>query len=104
MFTTILVPLDGSPFAEGALPLAAALAARGGAQIILLRAAEQSVPPAPTPEPNPAGGDVVAVALTREELALVARALRDLQGDAPQHGEMVSRRADALARKLLAAT
>jgi nucleotide-binding universal stress UspA family protein len=38
-FKTILVPLDGSALAEGALPRATALA-REGAQLILLRAAE----------------------------------------------------------------
>ena len=36
---TILVPLDGSPLAEGALPRAAELAA-AGARIVLLRAAQ----------------------------------------------------------------
>lgn len=38
-FKTILVPLDGSPLAEGALTRAVALA-KDGAQVILLRAAE----------------------------------------------------------------
>ena len=38
-FKTVLVPLDGSTLAEGALPQAAALA-KGGAQLIVLRAAE----------------------------------------------------------------
>jgi len=38
-FKTILVPLDGSTLAEGALTQAAALA-KDGAQVILLRAAE----------------------------------------------------------------
>lgn len=37
---TVLVPLDGSPLAEGALPRAAELAADAGAGMLLLRAAE----------------------------------------------------------------
>jgi nucleotide-binding universal stress UspA family protein len=39
MFTNILVPLDGSPLAEAAVPYAKALAARTGAHITLMRAA-----------------------------------------------------------------
>ncbi len=37
MFRSILVPLDGSPFAEHALPLAASLARRAGASLRLLQ-------------------------------------------------------------------
>jgi nucleotide-binding universal stress UspA family protein len=39
MFKNILVPLDGSPLAEAALPFARALAARTGAGLSLVRAA-----------------------------------------------------------------
>lgn len=39
---TILVPLDGSPLAEGALAQAAELAAESGARLVLLRAVEAS--------------------------------------------------------------
>ena len=39
MYRTILVPLDGSPLAERALSHAEALAARGGGQLVLVRAA-----------------------------------------------------------------
>ena len=39
MFKNILVPLDGSPLAEAALPYAKALAARTGARLTLMRAA-----------------------------------------------------------------
>jgi len=38
MYTNILVPLDGSPFAEAALPYAQWLAERGGAGLTLVRA------------------------------------------------------------------
>src|SRR5262245_51041562 len=36
MFRSILVPLDGSPFAEQALPLAVAIARRGGGRLVLV--------------------------------------------------------------------
>jgi nucleotide-binding universal stress UspA family protein len=39
MFTNILVPLDGSPLAESALPYARALATKVGAKLTLVRAA-----------------------------------------------------------------
>jgi nucleotide-binding universal stress UspA family protein len=39
MLGTILVPLDGSPLAESALPIASALARRCGARLALVRAA-----------------------------------------------------------------
>jgi nucleotide-binding universal stress UspA family protein len=44
MYTRILVPLDGSPFAEAALPLAAALQERSGASLHLVSVFEP-VPP-----------------------------------------------------------
>jgi len=47
-FKRILVPLDGSPLAERALPFAMALAQKFGSQIILLRALDipvATVPP-----------------------------------------------------------
>jgi len=40
MYSTLLVPLDGSPFAEEAIQTAAFLARRGGAALILLRVYE----------------------------------------------------------------
>ena len=40
MFRNILVPLDGSPFGEHALPIAYALARRAGAQVHLVRVHE----------------------------------------------------------------
>ena len=39
MFTNILVPLDGSPLAESALPYARSLASKTGAKLTLVRAA-----------------------------------------------------------------
>ncbi|MDI3338986.1 MAG: universal stress protein [Sphaerobacter sp.] len=44
IFDTILVPLDGSPLAETAVPYAAALARATGAQIVLLRVIEEMRP------------------------------------------------------------
>lgn len=46
---TILVPLDGSPLAETALPEAIELARQRGARLLLLRAAEAHVPLAADP-------------------------------------------------------
>src|SRR5947209_17067953 len=44
MIKNILVPLDGSPLAEGALPYAKAIASRTGASLILVRAARNTSP------------------------------------------------------------
>src|SRR5579859_6476345 len=44
MFKNILVPLDGSPAAEAALPYARALATRTGACLILVRTAHGQRP------------------------------------------------------------
>jgi nucleotide-binding universal stress UspA family protein len=43
--TTILVPMDGSPLAETALPPAIGLAREHGARLVLLRAVEAHTPP-----------------------------------------------------------
>ena len=40
MYKTIIVPLDGSPFAEGAVATAAALAQHSGGELVLLRVHE----------------------------------------------------------------
>jgi nucleotide-binding universal stress UspA family protein len=59
MFQTILVPLDGSPFAERALPYAAAIARRTGAciRVVHKHIPRQPVHPdsvlADDPKPNP---------------------------------------------------
>ncbi len=45
MFRKVLVPLDGSPFAERALSFAEALAKRGGGQVLLVNAASATVLP-----------------------------------------------------------
>jgi nucleotide-binding universal stress UspA family protein len=47
-FRRILVPLDGSPLAEQALPLATALAKKFGSEILLLRVLDIPVAVAPT--------------------------------------------------------
>ncbi|MBI3946282.1 MAG: universal stress protein [Armatimonadetes bacterium] len=46
MYTRILVPLDGSPAAEAALPHAREIARRFGARVLLLRVVEPLVVPA----------------------------------------------------------
>jgi nucleotide-binding universal stress UspA family protein len=51
MYTKILVPLDGSEFAEAALPHARALAECTGAEIILLRVVTQPVRAYAAPDP-----------------------------------------------------
>ena len=47
MFTLILVPLDGSPLAAGALPYAVTLARQSGARLLLVRASLVRLPPPP---------------------------------------------------------
>jgi nucleotide-binding universal stress UspA family protein len=51
-FKRILVPLDGSPLAERALPAALALAQKFESQIILLRVLDIPVPTPPTSHPE----------------------------------------------------
>jgi nucleotide-binding universal stress UspA family protein len=51
-FTSILVPLDGSPLAEAALPPAVALAARLGARVTLLHVLEADAPATVHGEPH----------------------------------------------------
>jgi nucleotide-binding universal stress UspA family protein len=48
MFKQILVPLDGSAFAERALPVATALATSGGAGLALVRVVEVLAPGDPS--------------------------------------------------------
>lgn len=45
----ILVPLDGSEAAEAALPVALEVATKSGGQLVVLRAAEVRLEPAPAP-------------------------------------------------------
>ena len=42
MFRSILVPLDGSALSQRAMPLAADLAQRAGARLVLMRATEEA--------------------------------------------------------------
>jgi len=51
-FKRILVPLDGSPLAERALPLATALALKFESQVILLRVLDIPTPTIPTFHPE----------------------------------------------------
>ena len=69
---TILVPLDGSPLAECALPKATELAEAANATIVLLRAAEAHT----LPGVDPTDAQVRVVAEAEEYLAQVAERLR----------------------------
>ena len=71
MYSRILVPLDGSKLAEGALPHAVAHAERFGAQLILLKVL------GPLPEPAMAGRSVVRGAEERSA-ELARQYLQDL--------------------------
>ena len=51
-FRHILVPLDGSPLAERAIPLATALAEKFGSDILLLRVLDIPKPTPPTSHPE----------------------------------------------------
>lgn len=71
---TVLVPLDGSPLAEGALPRAAELAADAGAGMLLLRAAEAH----PFPGANVIAAQVKVIREAEEYLAEVAERVKTL--------------------------
>jgi len=71
MLQNILVPLDGSPVGETALPYAVALAGRSGAKLTLMRAAH--VPPLTV---DKAAAQVCAVAEAEAYLSLRADDLR----------------------------
>ncbi len=51
-FTRILVPLDGSPLSERALPVATTMAQKFGSEIVLLRVLDIPMPAPPTPYPE----------------------------------------------------
>lgn len=53
MYKRILIPLDGSEFAEAALPHACALAACTGAELVLLRVAVQPLYGSVSPDSSP---------------------------------------------------
>lgn len=76
MFTRILVPLDGSPLAQGALPYALALASATDAPLTLLSV----VPPARLMTdyyiPYDAAGEAAALARAGSALDAVAQSLR----------------------------
>jgi nucleotide-binding universal stress UspA family protein len=70
MMKTILLPLDGSPLAEQALPYAASLARRSGARIILVRATQAHT--------------ILDVDASEAQLTVVSRAERHLEATAAQ--------------------
>ncbi len=72
MFENILVPLDGSPVSEAALPYAEALASRTGAKLILVRAAHAPVLAAARP-----AAQFAAIADLEEYLATLAAQMRE---------------------------
>jgi nucleotide-binding universal stress UspA family protein len=68
VFKRILVPLDGSPLAERALPYAGAVAGASGARLVLLRAAQAHT----FPGVDPREAQVAVVREAEEYLAAVA--------------------------------
>lgn len=81
MVHRLLVPLDGTPFAEGALPYAEALAERTGATIQLVRASLVRNPPPDNTE------EARIVAAERAYLAGVARRLGGATAATLQHAD-----------------
>ncbi|MFN8474206.1 MAG: universal stress protein [Anaerolineae bacterium] len=73
MFTTMLVPLDGSPLSERALPIAAGLAQATGAQLILMRAAWAHT----TLGVDPRRGEVAALDEAEHSLRAIATRLSE---------------------------
>jgi len=78
---TVLVPLDGSPLAEAALPRAVELAESSGARLLLLRAAEAHT----LPGVDPVEAQIKVVREAEEYLAqvtdrLATRGLKDVKG------------------------
>jgi nucleotide-binding universal stress UspA family protein len=71
MFENILVPLDGSPVSEAALPYAEALASRTGAKLSLVRAAHAPVMAAARP-----AAQLSAIAEAEEYLGPLAEDMR----------------------------
>ena len=63
MFSRILVPLDGTPFAETALPHAVELARGTGAGIVLVNAAQDSLAAVPEARVNVPSRQVYASAI-----------------------------------------
>lgn len=59
MYSTILLALDGSPFAELALPHAVSLAKTFGSKIVIIRAISIVIPTAPLDEAPIAYGEVI---------------------------------------------
>jgi nucleotide-binding universal stress UspA family protein len=73
MFTSILVPLDGSAFAERALPIALALARRSQARIELVHVDDPRVHASGVPMPDPRFDDELRTGLHHALDALAGR-------------------------------
>jgi nucleotide-binding universal stress UspA family protein len=71
-FRTVLVPLDGSPLSEQALPAAVAVAERSGARLVLLEVAVASI----ATRVDQASGQPRTVDLAAQYLAAIADRLR----------------------------
>jgi nucleotide-binding universal stress UspA family protein len=83
-FKRILVPLDGSPLAKRALPVALALAQKFESQIILLRVLDIPVPTPPTSHPEVMIGWVREARQHAHQEALSY--LETVQGELDQQG------------------
>jgi nucleotide-binding universal stress UspA family protein len=75
MYRSLLVPLDGSPFGEHALPLALAVARRAGARLHLLHV-EDPLPATGSPEMTAFFDDDLAAQLRAHQQAYLDEAVR----------------------------
>jgi nucleotide-binding universal stress UspA family protein len=73
MYSTVVVPLDGSALAERALPYATQLVRHGGARLVLVRAALAHT----VPGVDPTDAQLAATECAERELETTAERLRD---------------------------
>jgi nucleotide-binding universal stress UspA family protein len=88
MYERILVPLDGSEFAEQVLPYAEALAEKFGSQVILLTVV---VPTSPAIVPTPIGLPV-AQPISPYTAEALSEAMEDMQQESEQYLQAVAKR------------